>query len=141
MDPETLLERGIENELGFSASRSSGPGGQNVNKVNTRVEIRFNIVQSSVLTEYEKELILKNIRRKINSSGELVVTSQSERSQIKNRDKATKKMLSILSESLAEKSERIPTKPTEKSKAGRLEEKRRKGWKKILRKSPDEKKD
>jgi ribosome-associated protein len=138
MDPERLIERGIEREFSFSASRSSGPGGQNVNKVNTRVEIRFNIMQSSVLAESEKRMILENIKRKINTAGELIVTSQSERTQMKNRERATKKLLAIISESLAEKSERKPTRPTGRSKAERLEEKRRRGMKKLLRKDLNE---
>ena len=138
MDPERLIERGIEREFSFSASRSSGPGGQNVNKVNTRIEIRFNIMQSSVLAECEKKMILENIKRKINTAGELIVTSQSERTQMKNRERAIKKLLAIISESLTEKSERKPTRPTGRSKAERLEEKRRRGMKKLLRKDLNE---
>lgn len=138
MDPERLIERGIEKEFLFAASRSSGPGGQNVNKVNTRVEIRFNVVLSYILTEEEKKLVLNNIKRKINSNGELIVFSQSERSQLKNREKATRKLLEILSGSLSEKQERIPTSPTLKSKSERLEGKRRLSFRKMLRKDVDE---
>lgn len=133
MDIQILKDRSIENEFLFTASRSSGPGGQNVNKVNTRVEIRFNILKSSVLSESEKEIIYNKLTRRINSEGELSAVSQSERSQLKNREKATEKLLLLLAKALTERPERKSTTPTESSRVERLEKKRRRSRLKSLR--------
>lgn len=138
MTPEELKEIIPENELVFSTSRSSGPGGQNVNKVNTRVEIRFNILSSQVFSEREKDQIFEKLKNKINSEGELIVTSQSERTQLSNRNKAVQRLLTLLSSALTENPIRRPTAPTGKSRIERLEEKRKRGSLKKLRKSGDQ---
>ncbi|MGB8491666.1 MAG: alternative ribosome rescue aminoacyl-tRNA hydrolase ArfB [Bacteroidales bacterium] len=138
MNIESLKARKLDDEFVFTASRSSGPGGQNVNKVNTRAEIRFSVADSAVLSDSEKDLIFWKLSRKINSSGELIVTSQSERSQLKNRERATEKMLLLLAGSLTEVPKRKRTSPSVKSKLERLEEKHRKGRIKALRKDSDE---
>ena len=93
MTPEDLKERISTSEFSFLTSRSSGPGGQNVNKVNTKVEIHFNIRYSCSLSDAEKELIFRKLENRINSEGELVVRSQSERTQLKTEKKALEKML------------------------------------------------
>ena len=134
MTTEELIDRIPESEFIFLASRSSGPGGQNVNKVNTKVEIRFNVQLSDSLSVKEKELICKNLTNRINSSGELVVKSQSERSQLRNRNKAIEKILLLISEALTEKPERKPTSPTLKSQAKRVDEKKKRGSIKKMRK-------
>jgi ribosome-associated protein len=136
--PEELKVRISENEFIFVTSRSSGPGGQNVNKVNTKVEIRFNVQLSDSLSAKEKELIRKNLKNRINSSGELVVKSQSERSQLRNRNKAIEKILSLISLALTEKPERKPTLPTLQSQAERVDEKKKKGRIKRSRKEDRE---
>mgnify|MGYP001561237633 FL=1 len=138
MTPEELKVRISENEFIFVTSRSSGPGGQNVNKVNTKVEIRFNVQLSDSLSVKEKELIRKNLKNRINSSGELVVKSQSERSQLRNRNKAIEKILSLISLALTEKPERKPTLPTLQSQAERVDEKKKKGRIKRSRKEDRE---
>jgi len=138
MDIQNLKDRNIENEFTFSASRSSGPGGQNVNKVNTRVEIRFNVRNSAILTKDEKEIITTRLVKRITSEGELLIISQSERTQLKNREKAAGKMLSLLAHALTLNAPRVPTSPTNVSKTERLEEKRKRGHLKTLRKSPDD---
>ena len=134
MDIQTLLDRNIASEFIFSASRSSGPGGQNVNKVNTRVEIRFSVRDSMLLSREEKETLFARLPRRINSEGELLIISQSERSQLKNRKKAVEKMLKLIAAALTEFPERFPTRPTARSKAERLEKKRKRGSLKELRK-------
>lgn len=133
MTPEELRNRIPENEFIFIASRSSGPGGQNVNKVNTKVEIRFNINLSVGFSDYEKELIFGKLKNRINSHGELVVRSQSERNQLNNRKKALEKLLILLSESLTEKPQRKPTAPSRKSREERLTIKKKRGEIKKIR--------
>jgi len=135
--PEELKERIPEDEFVFIASRSSGPGGQNVNKVNTKVELQFNVQDSACLSAQEKELIQRKLKSRINSSGVLIVRSQSERTQLRNRKNALDKLLILLSGALTERPERKPTGPTIKSQAERIDEKRKRGKIKKLRKDTD----
>ena len=130
-----LNDRDFSNELHFSASRSSGPGGQNVNKVNTKVELRFSIPGSILLSDEEKELILEKLKKKINSEGELILVSQAERSQLKNKVKVVEKFYTLLTRSLTPRKKRKPTEPSEASREDRLEKKHRHSQKKALRKS------
>ena len=138
MTTEEARERIPESEFIFLASRSSGPGGQNVNKVSTKVEVRFNLQQSDYLSEAEKELILNKLGRRIKMSGELIVRSQSERSQFRNRQKAIEKIYILLSAALTQKPERKATVPTKKSRMERLEEKQKRSNIKKLRKDIEE---
>ena len=128
--------RDFSSEFHFSASRSSGPGGQNVNKVSTKVELRFHVASSSLLSDEEKELLLEKLAKKINSQGELIIVSQTERSQIKNKEKVIGKFYALLTRALTPRKKRKPTKPSLASKEERLEEKRNQAEKKGRRKSP-----
>jgi ribosome-associated protein len=130
-----LNDRDFTGELHFSASRSSGPGGQNVNKVNTKVELRFHIASSSLLSDEEKTLVLKKLAKKINLEGELIVVSQTERSQLKNKKKVIERFYSLLTRALTHRKTRKPTKPSRESKEERLETKRKLAEKKERRKS------
>jgi ribosome-associated protein len=121
-------------EFLFSASRSSGPGGQNVNKVSTKVELRFDILNSNLLSEEEKEILLIRLQKKINSEGFLIIVSQSERSQLKNKEKTIEKFYALLKKSLTPKKKRKPTKPNAAAKEKRLEEKKMNAEKKTRRK-------
>ena len=134
MTPEELKERIPISEFSFLTSRSSGPGGQNVNKVSTKVEVHFDFQHTASLTDREKELILEKLGSRINSYGELIVKSQSERSQLRNKNKAIERIFILISGALTEKPERKPTAPTKKSRAERLVEKRRRGQVKYMRK-------
>jgi len=89
-------------ELKFTASRSSGPGGQNVNKVNTRITLWFDVANSPSLTDCQKELIKNRLPTRINKEGLLRVVSQKHRTQASNRDEAVKRIASLLGESLQE---------------------------------------
>jgi ribosome-associated protein len=129
-------ERDFSNELHFSASRSSGPGGQNVNKVNTKVELRFHIPSSALLSDDEKALLMEKLAKKINSEGELILVVQTERSQIRNKEKVFEKFYTLVTRALNPRKKRKPTKPSQASKEDRLEEKRKQAEKKIWRKSP-----
>jgi ribosome-associated protein len=111
MSPEELRTRITSDEIKYSATRSGGPGGQNVNKVNTKVELRFNINSSSSLTYHEKQLLLNLLGKKINDEGDLLIISQSERSQLQNKKDAEEKFFRILAKALTVKPERKATGP------------------------------
>jgi ribosome-associated protein len=137
MKPEELILRRFESEFIFTGTRSSGPGGQNVNKVNTRIELRFNVNDSEKLSVREKRLITEKLHNRINSTGDLIIISQSERSQLGNKKKAAEKFYSLLSKALTIKPARIPTSPTAKSRATRLETKKKRSSVKKLRGKSD----
>lgn len=124
MLPIPLSERDFQNEFEFSASRSSGPGGQNVNKVSTRIELRFNVQKSVLLDETEKQIINERLSNKINLNGELIIVSQAERSQLKNKERVIERFYQMLNKALIPKKKRLQTFPTQVSKEKRLEEKR-----------------
>jgi len=128
----------LETEIVFSASRSSGPGGQNVNKVNTRVELRFSIIASAFLTDAEKQRINIKLKNRIDSEGELILVAQSERSQWRNRGQVTAKFFELIETALAPVKRRIKTSPTSASRVKRLENKKKTSLKKQLRKSMKE---
>jgi ribosome-associated protein len=142
MKPEELKDRNLESEFVFSTSRSGGPGGQNVNKVSTKVELRFSVYLTLLFTETEKELILRILKNKINKEGELILVSQSERTQVMNKKVVTYKFFELISKALTVPVKRRSTRPTLNSKLKRLEQKRNRGAVKKLRKdsggSPDE---
>jgi ribosome-associated protein len=127
----------FKDELIISASRSSGPGGQNVNKVNTKVEVRLNITGSDLLSDSEKALVFKKLANKINKQGELIVTSQSERTQLQNKEKAIEKINLLIANALKieklRKKSKIPKSLNEK----RLKDKKLKSEKKGNRKPPE----
>jgi len=120
-------------EFHFSASRSSGPGGQNVNKVNTKVELRFDVLHSELLLEEEKKILLIRLVKKISSEGILIIVSQSDRSQLKNKEKTIEKFYALLKKSLTPKKKRKNTKPSVAAKEKRLEDKKMKAEKKARR--------
>lgn len=123
----------LEAECGFSASRSSGPGGQNVNKVNTRVELRFSVTDSKVLSEDQKIILGKKLKNRINLEGELILVSEVERSQLRNRTKVTALFFELLEKALTPAKKRIKTNPTAASRLKRLESKKQQSEKKDRR--------
>ena len=130
-----LKSRDLTPELVFSSSRSRGPGGQNVNKVNTRIELRFNISASNLLAEPEKQIITKRLKSQLTSEGELIIVSQTERSQLRNKKEALEKFYTLINKALTKRRKRIPTKPTQASQAKRLETKKKHSDLKSLRKN------
>jgi len=134
----TIRYRGLEREFRFAATRSSGPGGQNVNKVNTKAELRFPVVDSALLTEDEKDKILLKLANRINDEGVLVLSSGESRSQLKNKELVVKKFYRLLDIALKEQKHRIPIRLPASLRRKRLEEKRRRAEKKNLRKPPNQ---
>lgn len=131
------IKKQLEAECSFSASRSSGPGGQNVNKVNTRVELRFSVEHSQVLSDDEKNLLFKKLKNRINSEGELILASESERSQLRNRAKVTALFYELVEKALTPPKKRFKTKPTLASRIKRVESKKQHSEKKNMRKRPE----
>jgi len=131
------IKKQLENECIFSASRSSGPGGQNVNKVNTRVQLRFEVSNSAALSEEEKAMIMLKLGNRINLNGELLLTSGSERTQLGNKQKTIERFFLLIEKTLTIQPKRIKTKPTVASKLKRLDRKKINSLKKQLRKAPD----
>ena len=122
-----------EDEIEFQFSRSSGKGGQNVNKVETKVEIHWNINNSKAFSEEEKEKIKEALASRISQEGDLIIRSEEERSQLKNRKIVLEKLNEIIKEALKPEEERIPTKPSKAIKEKRLKEKKLISEKKKLR--------
>jgi len=120
-------------ELVYRFSRSGGPGGQHVNKLETRVEIVFNIPSSRVLDENQKKLLRERLRSRLDAGGSLRVVSQRHRSQRANTLDAREKLKRLLAGALKERKKRVPTRPTATAMKKRLEEKRRRSAIKKLR--------
>ena len=125
-----------EQELRFRASRSSGPGGQNVNKVNTRVMLHFDVRHSPSLTAVQKSLIGRKLKTRINKEGVLYLYAQRAASQAMNRADLIEKFSRLLHEALAPRKIRKETRISHHSIAERLDQKKRRGRVKQLRNQP-----
>ncbi|MBB6609757.1 aminoacyl-tRNA hydrolase [Pontibacter sp. Tf4] len=128
-----ITERDFEKELQFQASRSGGAGGQNVNKVATKVELRFHVQDSELLTEDEKAIVQEKLAARINSDGYLQVVCQTERSQLQNKNLCISRFHELLRQALTPRKKRKATKPTRASVKQRLESKKRQAQKKADR--------
>jgi ribosome-associated protein len=124
-------------ELIFVTSRSSGPGGQNVNKVNTKVMLRFDVAGSDVLNEVEKEAVLNKLASRLTVDRVLVLTSQDKRSQLQNKDAVIAKLEVLLEKALKRKKVRKTTKPSKAAIQKRITEKKKRSEKKVYRRKPE----
>ncbi|MFP4316778.1 MAG: alternative ribosome rescue aminoacyl-tRNA hydrolase ArfB [Desulfovibrionales bacterium] len=125
-----------ENELEYTASRSSGPGGQHVNKTSTKITLRFDIAGSPSLSPRQKVLLLDSLRNRLTRAGVLIISSQETRSQTDNREIATARFVRILQRALKRKPVRKKTRPTRAGKERRIQSKKIQAEKKKLRKDP-----
>lgn len=123
----------ISTELKFSFSRSGGPGGQNVNKVNTKVELRFDITNSLFLTDEQKEILLEKLANQISLEGSLIIVSQATRSQLKNKEDAIRKFYEAINTALKPIKKRKPKTISKAAKESRLKEKKENAEKKERR--------
>jgi ribosome-associated protein len=121
-------------EITYCASRSSGKGGQHVNKVSTKIELSFDVANSKILTNGQKQKISEKLFQHINKEGILKITAETSRSQQENREIALKKFLRMISDCFRPVKKRIATKRTRASEEKRLNEKKIQSKKKQLRK-------
>lgn len=126
----------VLNELKFKGIRSSGAGGQHVNKVSSKIELSFNINASKGITEDEKTRISTKLSSRITTSGNLILQCGDTRSQHRNKELVISRFLDILKASLRRPKPRRNTKPSKNSIKKRLENKKRQGLKKSNRKKP-----
>jgi ribosome-associated protein len=120
-------------ELEIAFARSGGPGGQNVNKVSSKVDLRWNPTTSAALAEDDRAWLLQKLRSKLTNDGSLIVTSTATRDQIANRDDALSKLALIVAAALDRPKPRKPTRPSKGAKRRRLADKRRHAEKKASR--------
>jgi len=122
-----------ENEISFTASRSGGPGGQNVNKVSSKVTLAFDVRQSTALSDDQRSRIMANLSTRINKEGILQVVSQRTRSQEMNRVDALERFTDLLRRALTPRRARVKTRVPGSVKRQRIDEKKKRGLTKQTR--------
>lgn len=123
----------LQKETLVSAVRSSGPGGQNVNKVSTKIELRLMVAQSQAFSAEQIAILMEKLGDSLTYEGELIVVSQEHRSQLKNKEEAFSKLYKLFEKALTPRKKRKPTQPTAESKHKRLESKKKTAEKKTMR--------
>jgi ribosome-associated protein len=126
-----------ESELEVRRTRSGGPGGQNVNKVSTRVELRFDIAASGVLDDEQKQRLREQLRGRTSQAGALRVVSQRHRTQTRNEMEARRRLAELVAAALEVPKQRRPTKPSRATQAHRVASKRRRSDAKRARRRPE----
>ena len=132
----TLRSQALLHELTFITSRSSGPGGQNVNKVNSKVTLKWDLAHTSILNADQKEIVFKKLASRITTEGVLMITSQDKRSQLENKAAVLSKLDQLLIKAFAPTKLRKATKPTKAAKHKRIKTKKlhseKKQWRQKL---------
>lgn len=129
-------EKQIIREVEYKAVRSSGAGGQNVNKVSSKVELHFKLEDSNAFTQEEKERAMKKLSSRLTNSGEIILQCEESRSQHKNKEIVTQRFLDLIKASLVRPKSRKKTKTPKAAKLKRLREKKQLSEKKAARKDP-----
>lgn len=129
-----INKEGLQREVIYKASRSGGKGGQNVNKVSSKVELLFVVNDSSLFTDEEKQLLNEKLQSRFNKDGYIQIICDEERSQYLNKEKALDRLINLLINALKKPKVRKPTKVSKAAKAARLEQKRLNSIKKEGRK-------
>ena len=127
----------IIQELKFKAVRSSGAGGQHVNKVSSKIELLFDLQNSTSLSEDEKELLFKNLSSKLTKENVLLLQCDESRSQHKNKELVIKRFIKLITEGLKVPKKRKATKPSKSSVQKRLDKKKKLAFKKAFRRKPE----
>jgi len=136
---DLIIREGIvipARELRVTFARSGGPGGQNVNKVETKADLRWTPAESAALSDADRQWLLKRLSGRLSAEGELVVTSSRTRDQSRNRDDARTKLAEVVGRALRRPKRRKKTRPSAAAKEARLREKRRRSESKQKRQSP-----
>lgn len=128
----------LGSELVFTTSRSSGPGGQNVNKVNSKVSLQFDVKNSAILTPEEKSVIQQKLSTKMSGEGVLMVSAQEKRSQLQNKEAVIEKLDKLLGKAFAKRKVRKATKPSRSSVQERIKKKKEHSEKKKWRRKGTE---
>lgn len=124
----------LQKETSYKTSRSGGKGGQNVNKVSSKVELLFSVASSALFTDEEKQLLTEKLQNRLNKDGYVQVVCDEERSQYLNKEKAIERLTSLLTKALQKPKVRKPTKTSKAAKAARLDSKKIQSAKKENRK-------
>ena len=123
----------LVNEIKIITTRASGPGGQHVNKTESKVELHWNVFESTCLSDLQKYWLRQNIGRRFSEEGLLILTSQKSRSQLQNREDVTTRFLDLISSNIQAPKKRIKTRPSRSSVEARLKAKKQHSEKKKRR--------
>ncbi|MEJ7646340.1 MAG: alternative ribosome rescue aminoacyl-tRNA hydrolase ArfB [Chryseolinea sp.] len=126
----------LNSELEFNASRSDGPGGQNVNKVNSKITLRFDVTHSATLTLEEKQLLLTKLANHLTKDGVLVIHAKESRSQLQNKEDVITKLNAIFDKAQATIKPRKKSRPSKTTKEKRIQSKKLNAEKKKWRQKP-----
>lgn len=127
----------LKQELIYKAVKSSGPGGQHVNKTASKVIVQYDIPQSAAISQEEKTLLLEKLSSRLTNEGILIMDSSESRSQHKNKELVTERILEVIAGALKRQKPRKKTRPTKASKLKRLHEKKAKSAIKVDRRKPE----
>jgi ribosome-associated protein len=125
-----------ESEIEIQTTTSRGPGGQHVNRTETRVVLRLNVIESVSFSEEQRSIVLRKLGRRISREGILQVAAEDHRSQTRNRELARERMIELLASALHRERPRKPTRPTRASQTRRVDDKKRRGTTKQGRNKP-----
>ena len=130
-----ISKEALLKEVSFKTSRSGGKGGQNVNKVSSKVELNFDIERSALFSDEQKRMLTGKLSNRINNDGILQVITEEERSQYMNKERSLEKLITLLAHALHKPKLRKPTKPGKAAKEKRLKDKLQTAMKKVNRRN------